>query len=153
MALDGPTAARTRGVSAFGMLMAAFGLLLMFLVLPNAGTVLRAARAGEGTPGVFTARERTCVRHPGHEACTLRGTFRSDDGAVIRPVVALHGSGDGLRVGETTRARDIGRSSTVYLPAGSHEWIMNLALLTVGALLLSASGLHRVPHLLLTRRH
>ncbi|MFD0539372.1 hypothetical protein ACFQY7_42180 [Actinomadura luteofluorescens] len=79
--------------------MALFGLVLMFLVVPNAGPVLRASQTGKGTPGVFTARERSCIRHPGHEACTLRGAFRSDDGSVERPTVALYGSGKGLREG------------------------------------------------------
>ncbi|MEV4004105.1 hypothetical protein [Actinomadura sp. NPDC049753] len=137
-------ARRTRGVTPFGVLMAVFGLLLVYLVIPNAGSVLRASQAGKGTPGVFTARERSCIRHPGHEACTLRGAFRSDDGSVERPTVALYGSGKGLREGGTARARDVGRSGTVYLRDASHEWIMNVLLLAAGGLLIFV-GLRRLP--------
>ncbi|SNS26256.1 hypothetical protein SAMN06265355_113236 [Actinomadura mexicana] len=124
--------------------MALFGLVLMLLVIPNAGPVLRASQAGKGTPGVFTARERSCIRHPGHEACTLRGGFHSDNGSVERPTVALYGSGKGLRAGGTARARDVGRSGTVYLRDASHEWIMNVLLLAAGGLLIFV-GLRRLP--------
>ncbi|NYE10238.1 hypothetical protein [Actinomadura citrea] len=147
MTLERPRTApprRPRGVSPFGVLMAVFGLGLMLLVIPNAGPVLRASQTGKGTPGVFTARERSCIRHPGHEACTLRGAFRSDDGSVERPTVALYGSGKGLREGGGARARDVGRSGTVYLRDASHEWIMNVLLLAAGGLLIFV-GLRRLP--------
>ncbi|MBG0823472.1 hypothetical protein HS048_22330 [Planomonospora sp. ID91781] len=118
--------------SAFGVLAALAGVFLLCLAVPGVGPSLRAARA-DGVPGLFTARELTCVRHPGHESCTWTGEFRSGDGAVRRQGVALYGSDrESLRPGQETAAVDVGRPHRVYGPGGSREWVFTALLLAAG---------------------
>ncbi|MFC4586740.1 hypothetical protein [Sphaerisporangium corydalis] len=111
------------------------GAFLLYLVIPNIGPAVRAARA-DGAPGVFTARSVSCVEHPGHESCSWMGDFRSDAGGADRPV-ALYGSDrDSLRPGMETRAFDVGRPNLVYGPGGSREWVFTALLLLAGLAIL-----------------
>ncbi|WP_460338859.1 hypothetical protein [Actinoallomurus acanthiterrae] len=126
-------------VSAFDVLLALLGAFLLYLVVPNVGPVLRAARSGAGTRGTFTADRLNCVRHPGHTACNWQGAFRSDSGTLTRSHVFLYGGAGGLTAGTHIRARDVGRSGQVYRPAGSHEWILS-GLLGLGGLVLCLKG-------------
>ncbi|WP_431871544.1 hypothetical protein [Nocardiopsis eucommiae] len=91
---------------------------------------LRAAR-GEGAPGVFTAADLTCVRHPGHTSCACHGSFVPDSGGAPRSV-DLHAAGAGTcLVGEPVPATDAGAAHRVYGPDGSREWLFALALLGI----------------------
>lgn len=128
-----------RHISAFNVLLLLLGAFLLYLVIPNTGPVLRAARSGAGVQGTFTAERLACVRHPGHTACNWRGSFRPDGGRPERAGVYLYGGGGGLRAGERTTARDVGRSGQVYRPAGTHEWVMS-GLLGLAGLLLCLYG-------------
>ncbi|MFD7460916.1 hypothetical protein ACFV8X_27800, partial [Streptomyces sp. NPDC059868] len=65
---------------------------LLGVALPNVGNVLRAATA-DGVPGTFTARQLSCVRHPGHETCEWVGSFRSADGTSALESVRMYGRG------------------------------------------------------------
>lgn len=121
------------------MLLGAF---LLYLALPNVGTVVRSARAGDGIPGTFTAERLSCVQHPGHTACDWQGEFRSQGGALTRPHVFLYGGAGDLTPGATTKARDIGRPTEVYRPAGTHEWIPTALLALTGLALLVIAVLH-----------
>ncbi|WP_052422541.1 hypothetical protein [Nonomuraea candida] len=125
-------ARRTRS-PAFTVAMTVVAVFILYLAVPNVGTAVRAARA-DGAPGVFTARELTCVQHPGHESCVWTGRFRADDGSIDRSGVELYGSDRYTnRAGESTRAVDIGLAGRVYGPGGSNEWVLTA--------LLAASGL------------
>lgn len=107
--------------------------MLLAFALPNAGPVLRAARA-DGTWGTFTATRLACVQHPGHEACTWYGTFTAPGGT---RETALYGSDRGmLSPGEHLAAVDVGRPYQVYTAGGSNEWVLTLALLLAGIALL-----------------
>ncbi|XRQ14976.1 hypothetical protein ACN3XK_30075 [Actinomadura welshii] len=109
---------------------------LLFYTVPNVAAVWRAARA-DGTPGAFTAERVECVRHPGHESCTWYGSFAAAGGAEARGT-SMYGAGRGdLSAGERVPAIDVGRSSRVYPPDGSREWI------PTGLALLAAAGLCR----------
>lgn len=109
---------------------------LLYLSLPNLGFAIRTARA-DGTPGAFTARSLSCVRHPGHQSCSWTGDFRSRDGRITRTGVFLHGSDRAsLRPGTAAPAIDIGRPGQVYGPGGSREWIPTTLLLTAGMAIL-----------------
>jgi hypothetical protein len=93
---------------------------------------------------VFTAQRLECVEHPGHEACTWYGRFRTMDGVVRNTDIALYGADrDMLREGQQTQAFDVGRANRVYGPGGSNEWVMTALLLLAGAAAL-VSGLVRV---------
>ncbi|MEZ0076136.1 hypothetical protein [Planotetraspora sp. GP83] len=118
----------------FGLVVATVaGLALLFLSVPNIAPAFRAAR-GDGTPGVFTAEQVSCVQHPGHEACSWSGTFRGPAG---QRDVSLYGADrDALRPGQQVRAIDVGRPNLVYGPGGSREWIFVLVLLVAGCALL-----------------
>jgi hypothetical protein len=125
----------SRRPSAFCAVPVLVGAFLLFLVLPHAAAVLRAARPEAGTPGVFTAERLDCVEHPGHSACGWQGGFRSDDGSVVRARTSLYGGQGALRAGAGIRARDIGRAGRVYRFEGSREWVLNALLAGVGAVL------------------
>ena len=127
-------------VTVFNVLIALVGVLLLCLSIPNAGPVLRAARAGDGVQGVFIAQRLSCVRHPGHTACDWTGEFRSATGALIRRDVVLYGGAGRLTTGSHTYARDVGRSGRVYRHPGSHEWILTALLALAGLLLLGWAG-------------
>ncbi|MBA9005592.1 hypothetical protein [Thermomonospora cellulosilytica] len=115
----------------------AVALYLLYLALPNLGPALRAARL-DGTAGTFTAQRLQCVRHPGHESCSWQGTFVSDDGAVRREGVWLHGSDrSSHQAGQRTRAYDTGRESRVYGPGGSREWVPIALMVAVSGALLA----------------
>lgn len=126
----------TGRLSAFHVVLALLGAFLLYLSIPNAGVVMRSARAGEGLQGTFTARHLNCVQHPGHTACDWQGEFRSADGTVTRPSVFLYGGAGELAVGSTTKARDVGRTGEVYRPNGTHEWIPTALLALSGLALL-----------------
>ncbi|WP_329087277.1 MULTISPECIES: hypothetical protein [unclassified Streptosporangium] len=118
---------------AFTVVLTLFAGLLVYLAVPNMGTVIRAARA-DGTPGVFVPRELFCVQHPGHESCVWTGEFRSGDGMTRRAEVEMYGSDRAShREGEPAPAVDVGSASRVYGPGGSNEWVFT-ALLLVAAL-------------------
>ncbi|MEV6983472.1 hypothetical protein AB0M95_19760 [Sphaerisporangium sp. NPDC051017] len=122
-------ARRSPAFTAVLTLIAAF---LLYLAVPNIGTAVRAARA-DGAPGVFIARELTCVLHPGHESCVWVGEFRSDDGSIGRSGVEMYGSDrQSYRAGERTRAVDIGLAGRVYGPGGSNEWVLTALILASG---------------------
>lgn len=131
-----------RQVSAFHILVILIGTFLLYLVLPNLGPVIQAARAGAGVQGTFTAERLNCVQHPGHTACNWEGGFRSEDGTVTRADVFLYGGSDGLSKGTSTRARDVGRAGQVYRPAGSHEWIVSALVAVAGVALILKGGLY-----------
>ncbi|MGR6920465.1 hypothetical protein ACU635_40055 [[Actinomadura] parvosata] len=124
-----------RRLSAFTLVLAGLGLLLLFWSVPELGPTVRAARA-DGVSGVFTARELRCVRHPGHESCVWAGDFASGDGRVVRHDVELYGSDRAtLAAGHTIQAVDTGRASRVYGPDGSGEWLFTGLLTLAGAAL------------------
>ncbi|MFI6509001.1 hypothetical protein ACIBCT_15455 [Streptosporangium sp. NPDC050855] len=132
-----PPASGSGRPSVFGVLTALVGVFLLYLTVPGVGPAVRAARA-DGVPGHFTAREVTCVRHPGHESCTWTGEFRSGDGTIHRRGVALYGSDrESLRPGQVTAAVDVGRPYRVYGPGGSREWVFTALLLAAGLGLLA----------------
>ncbi|GLW05819.1 hypothetical protein Misp01_09490 [Microtetraspora sp. NBRC 13810] len=129
-----------RGPRAVTVVLVLVAVYLLYLAVPNIGPAVRAARA-DGVPGVFTAQQRECVQHPGHESCVWTGDFRSDDNSVRRTQVDLYGSErDSLRAGERTRAFDIGRDGRVYGPGGSNEWVIValMILLSAGILTFTA---------------
>ncbi|MFI0366872.1 hypothetical protein ACH35V_03280 [Actinomadura sp. 1N219] len=118
---------------------------LLYLAVPNVGPALRAASA-EGTPGVFTAQQLQCIQHPGHESCSWKGEFRSDTGGIHRTGVSLHGAGrDSLQVGAQTKAVDVGRTSRVYSPDGSREWVAIALMVLTSAILLTFACLRMRP--------
>ncbi|MEV7966113.1 hypothetical protein AB0O34_09025 [Sphaerisporangium sp. NPDC088356] len=120
----------------FTVVLTLVGAFLLYLVVPNVGPTLRAAR-GDGDPGVFTARSVSCIQHPGHESCSWLGEFRSDDGRIDRAEVALYGSDrDSLSPGMDTKAIDVGRPNLVYGPGGSNEWIFTALVFLAGLLVL-----------------
>ncbi|MGW0594442.1 hypothetical protein [Streptosporangium sp. NPDC002607] len=128
------------------MALTLIGAFLLYIAVPNIGPVVRAARA-DGTPGVFTAERLYCVQHPGHESCSWIGRFRSDDGAVSRIGVTLHGSSrDSHHTGRETQAVDVGRMNRVYGPEGSSEWVFTVLMLVAGTAILA------YPHARLLRR-
>ncbi|WP_143020114.1 hypothetical protein [Sinosporangium album] len=123
-------------MSAFGMVVAGIGVLLVVLGFQGLGPALAAARA-DGAWGTFTAREVTCIQHPGHEQCSWQGEFRPDTGSAVRADITLYGSDrDTFAPGAVTRAFDTGRRGHVYGPGGSNEWIMSALLLLAGGFLL-----------------
>lgn len=130
-------------VSAFDVVVALLGVLLLYLAVPNLTYAIRSARPGDGVSGTFIAQQLNCVQHAGHKACDWRGTFRSDDGTRTRPSVTLYGGAGDLTAAARTKARDIGRASTVYRPAGTHEWILTALLALAGLALLLRAGLYR----------
>ncbi|MDN3292806.1 hypothetical protein QWM81_01850 [Streptomyces ficellus] len=104
---------------------------LLWVSLLNVGNAVRAA-TGDGVPGTFTARQLSCVRHPGHETCEWVGSFRSAEGTHLRDPIRLYGRGrDSLAAGQEIAAVDVGNPGRVYGPGGSREWILT-ALLLVG---------------------
>ncbi|MFI9596772.1 hypothetical protein [Nonomuraea sp. NPDC052265] len=121
-----------RGVSpAFSFVLSLVAGFLLFLTVPNLGTVVRAAR-GDGVPGVFVPRTLACITHPGHESCVWTGDFRSDDGATGRTGVEMYASDRYThRAGQPVRAVDIGSGGRVYGPGGSNEWVFSALLLVV----------------------
>lgn len=124
--------ARRTSSPAFTTVLTLIAAFLLYLAVPNIGTAVRAARA-DGTPGVFTARELTCVQHPGHESCVWIGEFRSDDGSTGRSGIEMYGSDRYSNVaGGRTRAVDIGLTGRVYGPGGSNEWVFTALLLASG---------------------
>ncbi|SPL89932.1 unnamed protein product [[Actinomadura] parvosata subsp. kistnae] len=129
-----------RRLSAFTLVLAGLGLLLLFWSVPELGPTVRAARA-DGVSGVFTARELRCVQHPGHESCVWAGDFASGDGRVVRHDVELYGSDrTTLTAGRTIQAVDTGRASRVYGPDGSGEWLFTGLLTLAGAALVLAAA-------------
>jgi hypothetical protein len=130
-------------MSAFDVLVILLAAFLLYLVIPNVVPVLRSARAGDGVPGIFTARHLTCVAHPGHTACGWEGSFRSDSGTIDRGSVYLYGGSGGLTAGSQIKARDIGRASQVYRFSGTHEWVITAILFVVSLLLLLYAGVYR----------
>jgi hypothetical protein len=124
---------------------AAVGLILLLLSVPNLAPAIRAARA-DGVRGTFVAGHVTCTQHPGHELCYWYGTFRSRDD--VRRDVYLYGSGrESLRTGQRVAALDVGRPARVYPPNGSREWIPTTGMLLAGCLMLAPlarAGVHRV---------
>lgn len=130
------TAARSRRPSAFSVALTALAVLLLYLAVPNIGTVIRAARA-DGAPGVNTPVRLSCVQHPGHESCFWSGEFRSDDGTIVRQDVEMYGSDRYTnREGEQVPAVDIGLAHRVYGPGGSNEWVFTALLLLAGLAIL-----------------
>lgn len=124
--------ARRRSSPLFAGVLILAAVYLLYLAVPNVRPAVRAARA-DGTPGVFTARRLSCVRHPGHESCSWTGEFHSDDGRIHRTRVALHGSDrKSLRSGTRIAAIDVGRARQVYGPEGSTEWLPTALLLLAG---------------------
>ncbi|MDF5758731.1 hypothetical protein [Spongiactinospora sp. TRM90649] len=122
-----------RRISAFDVVVAVGGLVLVLLAAQNVGPAVAAAR-GDGVYGGFTALRLECVNHAGHEQCTWLGDFRSDDGTVRRDGIAFYGSDRTMfERGEPTRAFDTGRPGHVYGPGGSNEWAVVALLLLAGA--------------------
>ncbi|MBP2703002.1 hypothetical protein JOL79_04190 [Microbispora sp. RL4-1S] len=120
--------ARRRPFSPLTVVLLLVCALLLSWTAPALGPALRLA-AGDGRPGVFTARRLDCVRHPGHESCAWTGEFRSRDGVVLRTGVALAGSGRTTHhAGQRTDAVDVGMANRVYGPDGSNEWIFTVFL-------------------------
>ncbi|MGX1134215.1 hypothetical protein RKD49_006405 [Streptomyces glaucescens] len=119
---------------------------LLGVSLPNVGNVLRAA-TGDGVPGTFTARQLSCVRHPGHETCEWVGSFRSADGTSTLESVRMYGRGrDSLAEGRRVAAVDVGLPGRVYGPGGSREWIFTGLLLLAGyALFALVAKRHLMP--------
>ncbi|MEU9835280.1 hypothetical protein AB0D67_27425 [Streptosporangium sp. NPDC048047] len=116
----------------FNTVLTLIALFLLYLAVPNIGTVIRAARA-DGIGGRFTARQLECIQHPGHESCTWTGDFRSSDGGVRKTGVAMYGSSrESLRTGQEILAVDVGRPHQVYGPGGSMEWVFTGVLLLIG---------------------
>jgi hypothetical protein len=131
-----------RRIGAFNAVVMAGGLLLILLAVQNLAPA-RAAAFADGMPGTFVAREVTCVQHPGHEACSWLGDFRSRDGAVQRKAIAFYGSDrEMFTPGQSVRAYDTGRQGHVYGPGGSNEWIAVAALLLFGCLMVARSVIH-----------
>ncbi|MHC0431250.1 hypothetical protein ACX6XY_13810 [Streptomyces sp. O3] len=116
-----------------GSLLLALACLLLYVALPNVGNAARAALF-DAVPGVFTARQLTCVsHHPGHEVCEWSGAFESDDGTVRRTATTLYGSDrEALDKGDETPAVDVGLAGRVYGPGGSVRWIFTPLLLLAG---------------------
>ncbi|MEV8632591.1 hypothetical protein AB0395_13130 [Streptosporangium sp. NPDC051023] len=120
----------TTRLTAFDLVIAAGGLLLVLLAVQNLGPAVAAFR-GVGTWGTFTARRVECVEHPGHEQCTWLGEFRG--GRVVRPEVGFYGGDrETFTPGQSVRAFDTGRQGHVYGPGGSNEWIVVVLLLIAG---------------------
>ncbi|MEU6742023.1 hypothetical protein [Streptosporangium sandarakinum] len=125
----------TTRLSAFDLVVAAGGLILLLLAVQNLGPALAAFR-GDGAWGTFTARRVECVQHPGHEQCTWLGEFRA--GRTVRPEVAFYGGERGtFTPGQAARAFDTGRRGHVYGPGGSNEWIAVALLMLAGLGLVS----------------
>jgi hypothetical protein len=130
--------------SAFDVVVALAGVLVLVLSLPNLPQAARAAHPDAGVHGTFIAQGRTCIRHTGHTACNWQGRFTSDDGTITLNGVSLYGDGADVRAGARTSARDVGRTGYVYLMAGSHEWIATMLFIAAGLFLIRRSRLHRL---------
>lgn len=131
----------TARLSAFDLVIAAGGLLLVLLAVQNLGPALAALR-GEGVWGTFTAHRVECVEHPGHQQCTWLGEFRS--GRTVREGIGFYGGDrDAFTPGQTVRAFDTGRQGHVYGPGGSNEWIVVVLLMAAGLGLMARPLLRR----------
>ncbi len=130
------------GGRAFPLVVLALAVFVAYLGAANVDRAVRAARA-DGDPGRFTATAVECVSHLGHQSCTCYGDYRSDDGAVELAGVFLSGGDLACETGTRSAAVDIGSTTRVYHPDGSHEWIATAALILVGA----AMGTWALTHL------
>lgn len=121
---------------AFSLVLLALAVLIGYTGWAGLEQGLQAAR-GEGTPGVFTVAELTCVQHPGHESCTCHGEFAPEDAAADggEPrAVYLHAAGrDACAHGAQIDAVDAGAANRVYGPDGSREWVLSVLLLAAAA--------------------
>jgi hypothetical protein len=86
------------------------------------------AKAGEGTPGTFTAVKEDCGR-----SCSFYGNWKADDGTTRRTDVILYDEPDSLRVGGTTPALDSGARNGVYATgSGSSTYLLTTGLMLAG---------------------
>jgi len=89
---------------------------------------------GEGRRGWAVAEVLTCDK-----TCSWTGSFRSDDGAVVRADVWIWDPPDGARVGDRVRALDTGDRTAVFEESGDgarREWWLAFGFLAFGVLYL-----------------
>ena len=79
------------------------------------------ARFGDGRRGVFTAEAKDCE---GRGGCTYYGTFRSDDGSLVREDVLMATGGGVSGVGDVVPAIDTNDRAAVYPPDGGWDWLL-----------------------------
>ncbi|MEV7805378.1 hypothetical protein AB0O28_20760 [Microbispora sp. NPDC088329] len=87
------------------------------------------AKAGNGTPGAFTAMHQEC----GRRNCTWHGDFATSEGGVQRTGVILYDEPDGLSEGKTVPARDTGARNGVFSAAGGSTWLLLTGFVAAGA--------------------
>lgn len=88
------------------------------------------AKAGNGTPGTFTAVREEC----GRRSCTWHGDFAATEGGGQRTDVILYDEPDGLGVGQAVPARDTGARHGVFSTAGGSTWLLMTAFVVAGAI-------------------
>ncbi|MBB5083968.1 hypothetical protein [Nonomuraea endophytica] len=112
------------------------GLGVVGVALLHVGEEIRASR-GEGSMGAFVARELDCS---GRGPCEWRGKFTSDDGAIVKHDVWLHGrSADELSPDAQTPALLAGTSGNVYAP-GTSQLFLTIFLLPLVGMVLAVMG-------------
>ncbi|HEU4348133.1 MAG TPA: hypothetical protein VFR35_10125 [Actinoplanes sp.] len=86
------------------------------------------AKAGNGTPGTFTAVREDC----GRRNCTWHGDFATESGGQ-RTDVILYDEPDGLAVGDAVPARDTGARNGVFSTEGGYTWLVVTGFVLAGA--------------------
>lgn len=88
------------------------------------------AKAGNGTPGTFTAVREECSRRN----CTWHGDFAPDGGGNARTDVILYDEPDALSKGQTVPARDTGARNGVFSTTGGSTWLLVTGFVLGGAI-------------------
>ncbi|MET8355104.1 hypothetical protein [Micromonospora sp. NPDC005206] len=88
------------------------------------------AKAGQGTPGTFTAVREDC----GRRNCTWYGDFAATEGGGQRTDVILYDEPDGLVAGDTVPVRDTGARNGVFATAGESTWLLLTGFVVAGVI-------------------
>jgi hypothetical protein len=88
------------------------------------------AKAGNGTPGTFTALHEEC----GRRSCTWYGDFATTEGGRQRTDVILYDQPDGLAVGKAVPAHDTGARKGVFSAAGGSTWLLMTGFVVAGVI-------------------